>query len=351
MEEKVKTNELVKVEGYKSALAKQTETYTNMMVSTFKNINVEYTEYQKICVANMIAKMSEILTSKEMTFKDIDSGNITSILSKCSMLKLNIAAVPAECYLQLRNVKIGEVWTKQFEFGVEGNGNDAILRNYGVNVKEIRNAWLVREGDEFSYPSFDGLKVNPPKWSPHSYTGKVIRVVYPVIKNDGNVDWLISEREDVAKNLKAHIAQNLLASDFKSIRQSVIDKINNMTLDEMLNDESLKNYISPSWLNASSREDMILRKMKNNATKKYPKNFENAFVSSAYESTYEDYDQYKKQEFTEEIDMTEKLEEEIEANVGSEQLNTAYEAESGELIKETELEKEKVASSTRRPGF
>lgn len=43
---------------------------------------------------------------------------------------------------------------------------------------------------------------------------------------------------------------------------------------------------------------MIERKMKNNATKKYPKDFRNAFVERAFETTFEDYDQYRNQEKT-----------------------------------------------------
>ena len=42
-----------------------------------------------------------------------------------------------------------------------------------------------------------------------------------------------------------------------------------------------------------SREAMIERKMMNNATKKYPKNFSNTFVREAFENTFEDYEQYR----------------------------------------------------------
>ena len=38
---------------------------------------------------------------------------------------------------------------------------------------------------------------------------------------------------------------------------------------------------------------MILRKMRNNAIKKIPKDFSDAFMAKAYESTFEDYDQYR----------------------------------------------------------
>lgn len=288
------TNQIIKKEAVsKSALAKQTEHYTTMIVSTFSQINLQCTDYQKICVANMIARMNELLTSKGLNFNSIDQSNITAILSQVAMLQLNITAVPSECYIQLRNFLVDKEWKKRFEFGIEGNGNDAILRRYGVEVESVRSPWIVREGDDFTYPSYSGLEVVPPTWGPKSYTNKVIRVVYPVIKKDNSVEWLISERADVAKNLRAHIANNLLGNDYKEIRPKIITKISDMSLEAMLEDTELRPFISPAWYSGASREDMILRKLKNNATKKYPKNFENSFAASAYEKTYDDYDQYR----------------------------------------------------------
>lgn len=289
-----KQNQVAPVKNQsKSALAKQTEHYTGMIMSTFSQINLQCTDYQKICVANMIARMNEVLASSGLQFSDMDQSNITAILSQCAMLQLNITAVPSECYIQLRKVFVDNEWKKRFEFGVEGNGNDAILRRYGVDVASVRAPWVVREGDDFTYPSYSGLEVVPPTWGPKSYTGKVIRVVYPVIKKEGSVEWLISERADVAKNLRAHIANNLLGKDYKEIRPKIISKISDMSLEAMLDDTELRPFISPAWYSGASREDMILRKLKNNATKKYPKNFENAFTASAYEQTYEDYEQYR----------------------------------------------------------
>ena len=48
---------------------------------------------------------------------------------------------------------------------------------------------------------------------------------------------------------------------------------------------------------------MIERKMMNNATKKYPKNFSNAFVRKAFEDTFEDYDQYRETNKPKEIEV------------------------------------------------
>lgn len=75
---------------------------------------------------------------------------------------------------------------------------------------------------------------------------------------------------------------------FVSIRKQVLEKL----------DKEKKILPHKDWLNPHSREAMIERKMKNNATKKYPKDFRNAFVERAFETTFEDYDQYRNQEKT-----------------------------------------------------
>ena len=122
----------------------------------------------------------------------------------------------------------------------------------------------------------------------------------------------------------------------KDIRQNIIDKINDYTLEQLFADKDIQRFISPAWKNGSSKEDMILRKMQNNATKKYPKNFENAFISEAYESTFEDYDQYKKKDlgesydFTEENNAPEKLENELENETNTVEIKSVL--DTGEVV-------------------
>ena len=66
-----------------------------------------------------------------------------------------------------------------------------------------------------------------------------------------------------------------------------------MTLDQIFEDPDALKIMSPAWRAPHSREAMILRKMRNNAIKKIPKDFSDAFMAKAYESTFEDYDQYR----------------------------------------------------------
>ena len=100
----------------------------------------------------------------------------------------------------------------------------------------------------------------------------------------------------------------------------------NMTLDALLDAPEFDKYISPAWKEGQSRESMIVRKMRNNITKKYPKNFENAYVAMTYEeATNEDLKRLKK-DVTESANVIE-FDEIIELD------------EPKEAIKQTEIKK------------
>lgn len=287
-------NEVAKSTRFMTGLAKVQDTFVNMVVNAGQNINIQYDEYQRTCIMNMLGKMSEILTNERLDIKTMDSSKITNILQTVAMLKLNASAMPRECYVILRNVKIGNEWKKEFELGVEGDGNDKILRTYGIDIDKVGTPWLVREDDEFTYSQFKGFEVVPPTWIPKGH-GKVVRVVYPIRKKDGTEEYHIAEREDVVRNLQAHISNNLIKS--KTVKEEEKPRLNELAasldLDGILANKELLPHISPAWKNAHSREAMIVRKMRNNAIKKIPKDFENAFAATAYENTYEDYDQYE----------------------------------------------------------
>ena len=329
------TNQIVKKEAYQSALSKQTDTYTNMIIQTFANISLELDTYQKVCLANAIAKINELLTANGLAFGDakINQSNLTTVLSQIAMFRLNAAASPRECYFQLRNDKNSD--KKIIEFGIEGNGNDSILRDYGVNVKDVMPPIVIREGDEFQYPYFDGEKMQPFTWKPKSFTAKPIAVAYVITKKDGTKEYLISERESVASNLKAHISNNLLGVYDYALKNRITDKISNMTLDEMLSDEELINgvrttdsngksklitLISPAWKSSQSREEMIIRKMKNNCTKKYPKDFKNSYVALEYEQTAEDMPKRDYIDAETQFDTAQEVEKETEQNAAKKEM-------------------------------
>lgn len=321
-------------QNYKTALVKQSELYTNMLTTSFEEMNLNFTPYKKVCALNSILKMDELLRAEGLSWGNINNSNVTAILEQITLLDINLSASPREGYIIIRKEKSKETgnYTAKFEFGIEGNGNDALLRKYGVDIKDLKGPFVVREGDEFTYPYFDGEKMNPPTWKPASYYKKPIKVFYIVTKNDGSKEYLISERQEVVKNLQAHISNNLMWVP-DNIKNPILEKISKMSLEQILADPQFKNkieyqdgygnkktttIISSAWAAAHSSEEMILRKMKNNATKKYPKDFSNSYVGNAYEQTFEDYDQYRKPA---KEDLTEKvIESEINENLGKEAL-------------------------------
>lgn len=317
-------NEIIKkTETMKTGLQKMQETFVSSLVESNANLNIILDDYQRVCAFNIVAKMQDMLTNEGKTFNDIDKNNIVNILQTATMLNLNITAVPRECYLMFRNVKVGDTWKKVFEFGIEGDGNDKVLRKYGVDVKRVHPIWVVREGDAFTYPAFSGIDVTPPTWSPKSYTGKVTKVVYPIEMTDGLVTFHITERESVVTNLQAHISNNLMKAKEADIKAAdkakLLKEIANMGLEELIQYEPAQSWISPAWKNAGSSEAMILRKLRNNCVKKIPKDFSNAFIAKAYELTYEDYEQY---EVDPRINKEEALEVDIEENAGTTPIET-----------------------------
>jgi hypothetical protein len=202
-----------------------------------------------------------------------------------------------------------QVWKKKIELGVQAEGWDALLSNFGRNVKKVYPHWLVREDDEFKYPRYSGLELTPPEWQPKG-TGKVVRVVYPIQSTDGTVDFYISERADVKKNLIAHISNNLMNETFgicsdrykaddkqkqqiAEKKRELLNKAKELGLDELLDSAEFDKYISPAWKEEQSRESMIIRKMRNNIVKKVPKSFNSSLENELFnENTDETYKTY-----------------------------------------------------------
>ena len=288
-------------------LTKVTDTYFPMIQRQLENHSIDMDEYAKRCVIAAIGSMNAVLDSKGINWGDpqLDKSDITQTLMSIALLKLNATANPREIFFNIRNIKTTkkdehgkDIWKKQIEMGIEGDGNDALLANFGRGVREVRQIWYVRENDEFEYPEFNGLDMTPPRWKPKG-TGGVVRVVYPIIKDNGAVEFHISEREDVLKNLIAHINNNLMNETFgicadrykasqaekdkiKAKKDEIIAKAKELGLEKALDDPLLQKYISPAWTDAHSRESMIVRKMRNNAIKKIPKDFGHGLIETTY---------------------------------------------------------------------
>ena len=170
---------------------------------------------------------------------------------------------------------------------------------YGRNVAKVFPFWAVRDGDTYIPPKHRGLETIPPEWE-ESGQGKVVRVVYPIQYTDGHIEYHVAERADVARNLAAHINNNMqnetfgiCADRYKATdkqkqeiaakKREIMDKIKELgDVEAILNCEELKPFISPSWSEFQSQESMIIRKMRNNIMKKIPKDFGSSAVAHTY---------------------------------------------------------------------
>lgn len=293
--------------------------YTGLMERDFAEHGLAFDDYSKQCVMASMSAIYNLVTSNKAAMKNLNGSNLRQVIGQVSSLKLNANAVPRECYFQLRSKQDANGnWYKEVEMGIEGDGNDALLRNFGVGVKNVYPVWLVKEGDEFTYPKHKGVDITPPEWEEKGLSQRVIRVVYPVEMKDGKMEYMIAERESVKGNLLAHVRNNLMNETFGLLgtkkdksgkvvprtrydatdeeKKAIAEKKNEIlkalldckTLEDMLSCEVARPYMSAAWLETS--EAMIIRKMRNNAIKKHPKDL-NAMATQSLIQMDETYQQ------------------------------------------------------------
>lgn len=293
--------------------------YTGLMERDFAEHGLVFDDYSKQCVMASMSAIYNLVTSNKAAMKNLNGSNLRQVIGQVSSLKLNANAVPRECYFQLRSKQDANGnWYKEVEMGIEGDGNDALLRNFGVGVKNVYPVWLVKEGDEFTYPKHKGVDITPPEWEEKGLSQRVIRVVYPVEMKDGKMEYMIAERESVKGNLLAHVRNNLMNETFGLLgtkkdksgkvvprtrydatdeeKKAIAEKKNEIlkalldckTLEDMLSCEVARPYMSAAWLETS--EAMIIRKMRNNAIKKHPKDL-NAMATQSLIQMDETYQQ------------------------------------------------------------
>lgn len=289
--------EVAQKQEFTTGLSNWTNTITGLVSRDFEQCGVSYDEYAKQCAMNAMSSIFQLVQNTDNTdMNNLNTSNLREVVAQCASLKLNANAVPREVYFQLRSKQINGQWCKMVEMGIEGDGNDALLRQFGNNVDTVYPVWLVKEGDDFTYPRRRGIEVEPAEWTQKGLSDKTVRVVYPVKLRDGTVDYLIAEREPVRTNLIAHIRNNLLNETFgicenrykatpkqkeqiKAKKEEILSVVRECeTLEDILKCEAAKPYISAAWLDTP--EAMIVRKMRNNAIKKFPKNL-NSMASSS----------------------------------------------------------------------
>jgi hypothetical protein len=284
--------------AFTTSLSEWSNTITGLIVNDYKACGMELDDYSKECAIEAMTSIFNLVKNDPKSdMGKLDTSNLTGIVKRCANLKLNASAYPRECYFQLRNVNVGkdpqtgrDIWQKQVEMGIEGNGYDSLLSNYGKNVKQVYPHWIVKEGDKYIPPKHKGLSVTEPEWEEKGLSSKAVRVVYPVMLADGTVTYLSADRDSVKINLLAHVKQNMMNETFgictdrykatekqkSEIKEKKNEVLNTLrackTVDEMLECEIAKPFISGAWLDTP--ESMIQRKMCNNAIRKYPKNYD-----------------------------------------------------------------------------
>lgn len=273
-----------------TALSWWTNELTNMVTQDYEDCGIEIDDYSKKCAMAAMTNIYQLVKNSGVDIKNIETSNLREIVGQCASLKLNANAVPSECYFQLRKKKIGNNYVQTVEMGIEGDGNDAILRQFGENVETVYPVWIVKEGDNFTYPKHRGIEIVPPEWEQVGASEKVDKVVYPVKLKDGTFQYLIAERQSVKINLFAHVRNNLMNETFgicenrykatdkqleeiKERKEVIFESLRKCeTVEEMLECKEARPYISAAWLDTP--ESMIVRKMRNNAIKKFKKNYD-----------------------------------------------------------------------------
>lgn len=336
--------------AFRTADQKMMPSFISGIEKSLGSLGMKLNDYQLVCARNAFKIAYDICSDKNVNLNNL-KDDVQSICEKAAMFHLNAMAIPAECYIVPENFnKQGK--KPRLQFGIQGDGNDRLLKEYGTDVDHVYPFWLVREGDDFTFPSFKGIEIAPPTWQPKGYTNKVIRVVYPIKYKDGSIQYHISERADVKNNLIAHINRNLqgeyfglssfnkpaeeakrISKEISTKRMEIINGIKDKTLEEIIEDITVQDFISPAWKSPHSRESMIIRKMRNNATKPIPKDMKEAYLFESYTKVIED-DEYIEQKEDERINKEEAVEVEVNEASMSEPVKTEY-LTANETVSET----------------
>ena len=226
-------------------------------------VGVPMTDEAKRCAVNAVLYLCGEMGASEVA--KLPKEQLVQVLQFVTINGLDV--FNGQVFLDRRKTKEGGWSVKATPMG---SAYEIMTSRFGVNVKTVHPARIVHEGDEFELPQFDGLKMTNVK---HRMTlqgldSKAIAVYYIIEKNDGTLDFAIATREGVGKNLMAQIL-NASLRDADVNRGELMKKLDGKTLDEILTDPYFAKWISPAYRSPSSRETMIVTKMKKNALMHY----------------------------------------------------------------------------------
>lgn len=285
----------------KSLMAVQ-KNYISSIAAGLADIIGNANNYQKVCGYNILTQINVQLAKEGLTFQspNVDKETINNAIKYAILYSLNTDN--REVFVIIRNenrAKKNEKpnWMKVVEVKPQYRGTLKIVATFGRDVKKVYPEWIVREGDEFTYPMFKGIKIVPPTWVRKDPDGKIVRVVVPIQYKDGSVDYRIAERESVATNIKAQIKQSLMNNSQKEV---ILAKIQDMTLDELLNDKTIAEYVNETYTGLS-REEMLITKLVLNAVKRVQLDYQSALARELNEKTFDNADVYKQSHNAEEV--------------------------------------------------
>lgn len=280
-----------------ASLMQRQQNYIESISEGMENIIGKSDDYQRLCGYNILSQINFLLVKEGLDHSspNVDKESINSAIKFAMVYGLNTDN--KEIFVILRNNKVNGNYVKSVECKPQYLGTLKIIRDYGKDVKKVFPTWFVREGDEFTYPTFKGIELIPPTWTMKNADGKVVRVVVPILFKDGSVEYFIAERESVATNIKAQIKQSVM---FDQKKTQILTLINDMTLDDLLNCAELKPLINDTYTGISS-EEMIKTKLVLNAVKRVAIDYRNAFTRELYEKTYDNANEYVKNHNAQEI--------------------------------------------------
>ncbi len=144
-------NEVAKKQEFTTGLSQWTNTITGLVSRDFEQNGVQYDEYSKQCAMNAMSAIYQLVQNTDKAdMNNLNTSNLREVVAQCASLKLNANAMPREVFFQLRSKQINGQWVKMVEMGIEGDGNDSLLRQFGNNVDTVYPVWLVKEGDDFN---------------------------------------------------------------------------------------------------------------------------------------------------------------------------------------------------------
>lgn len=246
-----------------AASARATQYYLDQVSIMNANAGTPMTEESKRCGMNAIIYLCNTLGVDSL--KNINQAQIIQVLQFVTLNGLDVLS--GQVFIDTRKDRYGHTTLRAVPMG---NAYEIMVKRFGVDVKAVHQAWVIHDGDEFHLPEYDGLKITPAKFKPtlKGMSGKAIAVCYPIEKTNGDAEYVVSTREEVARNLMAQILNaTLKRSDVN--RQELMSEMDGKTLDELLSDPKLAEFISPTYRSPSSRESMIVAKMKKNALLHY----------------------------------------------------------------------------------